>query len=92
MSFMQAEFFALNFLIYLQSPTEYQQVNFSLSPVFRPTEGGEGSLDTSMVNGYSLQRTGYYEMTDPVTKTVKIVSVSDGQTFDNSLQTITDYL
>jgi len=92
LSTMDALLLSMQFMVYMDSPSAYQTYNYSLTPVFRPTEGGEGCLDTSVVNGKSLQRTGYYQITDPVNQTVKIVAVKDGESFNSSLETVVNVL
>lgn len=59
----------------------------SLTPALRnfTTEGG---LDTSLLNGVSLQRTGYVEVYNGTDR--KIVAVADGETFDDVMQTLSD--
>lgn len=59
----------------------------SLTPALRnfATEGG---LDTSILNGVSLQRTGYIDVYNGTDR--KIVQVADGETFDDVMQTLED--
>lgn len=59
----------------------------NLSPVLvnMSTEGG---LDTSILNGNSIQRTAYLEVYNNNDR--KIVAVKDGDTFTDTMQTITD--
>jgi len=47
----------------------------------------EGGLDTSVYNGNSLQRTAYIEVTNGSNR--KIVEVSDGGSFNDTMQTLT---
>lgn len=56
---------------------------FSVTPALRnmTTEGG---LDTSLLNGLSLQRTGYLEVYNNNDR--KIVVVNDGETFNDTMQ------
>ena len=56
-----------------------------LTPTIRPL-GTEGNLDTAVVNGASIQRTGFIEVPNGTTR--KIVAVKDGVTFDDVMQTI----
>lgn len=52
--------------------------------------GTEGSLDTSVVNGVSAQRTGYIEVVDATDLQARMVwEVNDGATFNDTLQTLT---
>jgi len=46
----------------------------------------EGSMDTSLLNGLSLQRTGYIEVYNGTDR--KIVVVNDGETYDDVMQTL----
>ncbi len=57
-----------------------------LTPSLR-TEGTEGGLDTSVVNGVSAQRTGYFEVYNGTDR--KIVSKLDGVAFDDVIPTWT---
>lgn len=53
--------------------------------------GTEGSLDTSVVNGVSAQRTGYIEVVDASDLQKRMVwEVADGATFTDDFQTLTD--
>lgn len=58
-----------------------------LSPVM-VNLASEGSLDTALLNGVSLQRTGYIEVSKDSTR--KIVVVKDGETFNDTMQVLTD--
>lgn len=49
----------------------------------------EGGLDTAILNGNSLQRTAYIEVHDGTKR--KIVEAKDGDSFDDAMQTITDF-
>ena len=51
--------------------------------------GTEGSLDTSVVNGVSIQRTGYIEVVDGSDR--KVLELLDGEVFTDVAQTLTDY-
>ena len=52
--------------------------------------GTEGSLDTSVVNGVSIQRTGYIEVVDANDLQARMVwEINDGATFNDTLQTLT---
>ncbi len=52
------------------------------------TFDGEGSLDETLVNGASIQRTGYIEV--PNGDNRKIVAILDGVTFDDTMETLAD--
>jgi hypothetical protein len=58
-----------------------------LSPVL-VNMASEGSMDTSLLNGVSLQRTGYIEVVNSGNR--KVVVVGDGDTFTDTMQTLTD--
>ena len=60
-----------------------QDYTFDFDPANKPVEGGEGSLDTAVVNGHSIQRTGYLEVKRTDIES-KVVSVLDGQTINNA--------
>jgi len=51
--------------------------------------GTEGSLDTSILNGVSLQRTGYIETVDAGNH--KVLQLVDGEVFTDVPQAIDDY-
>jgi uncharacterized delta-60 repeat protein len=61
-----------------------QTYEFDLTPGIPPNEGGEGSLDKSIVNGHSIQRDGYLSMV--VNGKPKVVEVKDGGTFNNGIE------
>jgi len=51
----------------------------------------EGSLDTSVVNGVSAQRTGYIEVVNTSDLQQRMVwEINDGVTFNDTFQTLTD--
>jgi hypothetical protein len=62
-----------------------------LSPTNTPTEGGEGSLDTSLLEGNSIQRTGYITTVDGNGNT-KTLNLKDGTAFDSTPQRLGDVL
>jgi len=62
-----------------------------LSPANTPTEGGEGSLDTSLLNGNSIQRTGYITTVDGYGNT-KTLNLKDGTAFNSTPQRLGDVL
>ncbi len=51
--------------------------------------GTEGSLDTTVTDGVSLQRTGFMEVSTEDGR--KIVECNDGDTFDDTMETIADH-
>lgn len=68
----------------------YQEYTLEVDPAERTSEGGEGSLDTSLLNGHSIQRTGYIGLTDCSGGFKVKVNVPDGTTFSNMTQTLGD--
>ena len=60
-----------------------QTYDIDLSPNNPPTEGGEGSLDKSIVNGKSIQRDGY--MSFVINGKPKVIEVKDGGVFSTAL-------
>jgi hypothetical protein len=62
-----------------------------LSPTNTPTEGGEGSLDTSLLEGNSIQRTGYITTVDGNGNT-KTLNLKDGTAFNSTTQGLGDIL
>ena len=59
-----------------------------LSPMY-PHPGSDGSVDETIVNGVSVQRSGFIEVASGDNR--KIVAVDDGDTFTNTMQTITSF-
>lgn len=59
-----------------------------LTPTLRNL-GTEGSLDTAVVNGASIQRSGYIETVNGDGGR-KVSEMMDGETFDDVAQTLTD--
>lgn len=51
--------------------------------------GTEGSMDEHLVNGYSLQRTGYFDILNG-TNVKKLTRVVDGVTINNTIATWAD--
>lgn len=50
----------------------------------------EGSLDTTVVNGVSAQRTGYIEVVDSTNLQKRMVwQLKDGEAFSDTFQTLT---
>lgn len=62
---------------------------FSVTPDLR-NMSTEGGLDTSLLNGLSIQRTGYLEVYNGTDR--KIVVVNDGEEFNDTMQTLEDLL
>lgn len=48
----------------------------------------EGSLDTAVVNGVSIQRTVYLDVYNGLNR--KIVEARDGESFNDTMQTLVD--
>lgn len=48
----------------------------------------EGSMDTAVVDGFSLQRTVYLDVYNGMNR--KVVQVRDGGTFNDTMQTLVD--
>ena len=64
----------------------YQEYAVELDNPNRAAEGEEGSLDTALLNGHSIQRTGYIGLTDCSGGFKVIINVKDGATFNNQTQ------
>jgi hypothetical protein len=58
----------------------------SLTPSLRNL-ATEGSLDTAILNGYSIQRTGYIETVDGSGER-KVTDMADGETFNDVPQAL----
>jgi uncharacterized delta-60 repeat protein len=67
----------------------YNSYQMRLSQPFHATEGGDGSLDTTIVNGVSLQRSAYLELVNGTDR--KVVAPKDGQEISDEPQALTDY-
>lgn len=67
----------------------YKNYTMNFNTVNVPTEGGDGSLDTATVNGYSIQRTGYLNIQRSDIES-KVVKVADGGTVSNQPQGLSD--
>ena len=67
------------------------QALLNAGPTNTPTEGGEGSLDTSMLDGNSIQRTGYITTVDEDGNT-KTLNLKDGTAFNSTTQRLGDIL
>jgi len=68
--------------------TDYDLV---LTPALMSTEACSGNLDTSIINGKSMQRTGYMTLTDTSdSHKVKVVEIKDGEEFNNDIQQLED--
>jgi hypothetical protein len=68
----------------------YEEYTLELDPANRASEGGEGSLDTALLNGHSIQRTGYIGLTDCSGGFKVQLNVPDGTTFNNQAQSLGD--
>lgn len=64
----------------------YQEYALELYSPNRATEGEDGSLDTSVFNGVSNQRTGYIGLTDCSGGFKVIPNIKDGTIFNNQTQ------
>jgi len=62
-----------------------------LTPTVRAVEGDEGSLDTSVYNGRSQQRTGYITITENYTQ-VKVMEMGDGECINTQIQQLPDVI
>jgi hypothetical protein len=62
-----------------------------LTPTVRAVEGDEGSLDTSVYNGRSQQRTGYITITQNYTQ-VKVMEMPDGDCINTQIQVLPDVI
>jgi len=72
----------------------FKTVDIDLSPTpgFIPAYGrGEGSLDTAILNGKSLQRTCYLETVNSQGQR-KVVAFVDGEVVNDQIQALEDYL
>lgn len=63
------------------------QYRLKLTPALRNVSA-EGAMDTSIVNGVSIQRTGYLDVFNSTNR--KIVESVDGATFDDTIDTFAD--
>jgi hypothetical protein len=62
-----------------------------LTPADRAVEGDEGSLDTSVINGRSIQRTGYFTITENVTQ-VKVMEIKDEGCINTQIQQLPEVI
>jgi len=68
----------------------YNTYTLTLTPAAR-NMASEGSLDTSVVNGVSLQRTGYITTSASGNiQAVKVTECGDGTVFTDAPQNLTD--
>jgi hypothetical protein len=63
----------------------------NLTPALRNL-GSEGSLDTAVVNGLSVQRSVNMVMTVDGSARKMVVKAADGASFDDAVQTLCDVL
>lgn len=68
----------------------YQEYTLELDEPNTASEGQDGSLDTSKLNGHSIQRTGYISFADCSGGFKTIINVKDNTTFNNQTQTLGD--
>jgi len=59
-----------------------------LTPALRNL-ASEGSLDTAVLNGVSVQRTGYIELVNGTDR--KVLELVDGEAFNDTVETPTEY-
>lgn len=64
------------------------QYNFNLTPDL-VNAGTEGSMDTSVVDGVSAQRTGVMLVVNGSNR--KVVVLTDGEVFDDSVTSLASY-
>lgn len=60
-----------------------------LTPALRNL-ASEGSLDTAVLNGVSVQRTGYIELVNASNER-KVLELVDGEAFNDTVEVPTDY-
>ena len=66
----------------------FKEYKLEVSPPNTPVEGAEGSMDTSILNGNSQQRTGYFEIIGDTKFERKVVEIKDGNIVDNIEQNL----
>jgi len=76
--------------VYVNAPADCAY-RLKLTPTVRAVEGDEGSLDTSVINGRSMQRTGYLTITENVTQ-VKVMELPDGSCINTQIQQLPDVI
>ena len=71
----------------LPTPTPTPAEILKLQRNIIAVEGDAGSVDTGLINGTSIQRTGYITITENVTQ-VKVMEIPDGGIIDKTIQQI----
>ena len=71
----------------LPTPTPTPAEILKLQKNIIAAEGDAGSIDTGLINGTSIQRTGYITITQNVTQ-VKVMEIPDGGIIDKTIQQI----
>jgi hypothetical protein len=69
----------------LPTPTPTPAEILKLQRNIIAVEGDAGSVDTGLINGTSIQRTGYITITQNVTQ-VKVMEIPDGGIIDKTIQ------
>jgi hypothetical protein len=73
------------FLLPTPTPTPVEILTLQRTTI--AVEGDAGSVDTGLINGTSIQRTGYITITQNVTQ-VKVMEIPDGGIIDKTIQQI----
>lgn len=71
----------------LPTPTPTPAEILKLQRNIIAVEGDAGSVDTGLINGTSIQRTGYITITENLTQ-VKVMEIPDGGIIDKTIQQI----
>lgn len=71
----------------LPTPTPTPAEILKLQRNIIAVEGDAGSVDTGLINGNSIQRTGYITITENITQ-VKVMELPDGAIIDKTIQQI----
>ncbi len=75
----------------LPTPTPTPAEILKLQRNIIAVEGDAGSVDTGLINGTSIQRTGYITITENVTQ-VKVMEIPDGGLIDKTIQQIPEVI
>lgn len=65
----------------------FKEYNINFDAANRPVEGGNGSLDSAVLNGHSIQRTGYLDIQRSDIER-KVIEANDGSTINNQPQSL----
>ena len=65
----------------------FKEYNINFDAANRPVEGGDGSLDSAVLNGHSIQRTGYLDIQRSDIEN-KVTEFVDGATINNQPQSL----